>query len=286
MPEVRSQQTRKKFTLPVDVTNPGQFYACCGLLELATASDPEATGCFEGNGFTVYAAADPCKVARQVQLAIDMRRQNLERLRELRAINGIRSRDKENPELIELKSLEAVEREAGIWATVNSSHLKVDWWRHGPSGEVKTWAGKQVTFDAVKSMHEAATKLFDTDSPLDGAGSVDARPFYFDCRSGGDAIDQGVSFDKVKNVDVLAYPVVELLALIGLNRFRPGGNERRVKYYAIWTHPLPVTLAAPVATGLLPTIAVDRYRFRLLPRDASFRYKSFGRAEPVASTKP
>ena len=31
----------------VDATNPGQFFACCGLLELAARLRPGAFGCFE-----------------------------------------------------------------------------------------------------------------------------------------------------------------------------------------------------------------------------------------------
>src|SRR5437667_9249609 len=33
-------------TLPVDLTNPGQFFACCGLLELADRLWPGAEGWF------------------------------------------------------------------------------------------------------------------------------------------------------------------------------------------------------------------------------------------------
>jgi CRISPR-associated protein Csb3 len=35
----------------VDPTNPGQFFACCGLLELADRIWPEAEGWFEGGTF-------------------------------------------------------------------------------------------------------------------------------------------------------------------------------------------------------------------------------------------
>jgi CRISPR-associated protein Csb3 len=37
----------------VDVTNPGQFFACCGLLELAARIRPGAAGCFEANEFVI-----------------------------------------------------------------------------------------------------------------------------------------------------------------------------------------------------------------------------------------
>src|SRR3954447_519303 len=36
--------------IPVDLTNPGQFFACCGLLELADRLWPGAEGWFEEEG--------------------------------------------------------------------------------------------------------------------------------------------------------------------------------------------------------------------------------------------
>jgi len=272
---------KNEFSIPVDVTNPGQFYACCGLLELATIVDRYAIGRFVDSDFIVESVAEPRDLACNADVATEMPLRDLNRMHELRKIKGIRKREKDDAELNELKALEAAEREAGVWIALGESRLNVGWWRHGPSGEVKTWAGGQVTVGAVQAVHNAAMSRFDADAPFDEAAPVDAKPFYFDCRSGGDAVDQGFSFDEVKNVEVLAYPVVEFLAFVGLNRFRPGGQERRVKRYATWSAPLPATLAAPVAAGLVTDLSAGQYRFRLHPRDASFRYKSFGRAEPV-----
>ena len=41
-------------TIPVDLTNPGQFFACCGLLELADRLWPRAEGWFEKRGFCIH----------------------------------------------------------------------------------------------------------------------------------------------------------------------------------------------------------------------------------------
>src|SRR5215468_363408 len=46
----------------VDVTNPGQFFACCGLLELASRLDQNATAHFENGQFLV---------AGDVQIVLD-----------------------------------------------------------------------------------------------------------------------------------------------------------------------------------------------------------------------
>ncbi len=43
------------FSLRVDATNPGQFFACCGLLELAHRLWPGSEGWFEEKRFTIRA---------------------------------------------------------------------------------------------------------------------------------------------------------------------------------------------------------------------------------------
>ena len=40
--------------IPVDLTNPGQFFACCGLLELADRLWPGAEGWFEVDHFCIH----------------------------------------------------------------------------------------------------------------------------------------------------------------------------------------------------------------------------------------
>ena len=44
-------------SIDVDVTNPGQFYACCGLLELAERLWPGAEGWFDDSSFHVGCGA-------------------------------------------------------------------------------------------------------------------------------------------------------------------------------------------------------------------------------------
>lgn len=46
-------QPRSNINVNVDVTNPGQFFACCGLLELADRLWPGAEGWFENLGFSI-----------------------------------------------------------------------------------------------------------------------------------------------------------------------------------------------------------------------------------------
>ena len=43
----------RKITITVDLTNPGQFFACCGLLEIADRLWPGAEGWFDEPNFCI-----------------------------------------------------------------------------------------------------------------------------------------------------------------------------------------------------------------------------------------
>ncbi len=56
-------------TIPVDCTNPGQFFACCGLFELADRRWPQAELCahFEPQRFVITADDSACSLDRLLQ---------------------------------------------------------------------------------------------------------------------------------------------------------------------------------------------------------------------------
>jgi len=45
--------SKPNIKIPIDLTNPGQFFACCGLLELADRLWPGAEGWFESDQFCI-----------------------------------------------------------------------------------------------------------------------------------------------------------------------------------------------------------------------------------------
>ncbi len=47
------RNSEPNITVNVDLTNPGQFFACCGLLELAERLWPGAEGWFEDSAFQI-----------------------------------------------------------------------------------------------------------------------------------------------------------------------------------------------------------------------------------------
>src|SRR5437773_2389436 len=50
-------------TIPVDLANPGQFFACCGLLELADRRWPCVEGWFSQSSFSITSSEAACSLA-------------------------------------------------------------------------------------------------------------------------------------------------------------------------------------------------------------------------------
>jgi CRISPR-associated protein Csb3 len=181
----------------------------------------------------------------------------------------------------ESKLLEELLRESPIVLGMPFG-LTLDWFADEFAGgsRFKTWAGRQSVLVIATAMKDA---LKDTEWRNEACLSFAVRecglPFNFDSDLGaqGGAIDVGFSFDPLAGsaltrIASMARPALELLAFIGLQRFRPTevrGENRFI--YTAWSRPLPIAVAAAVSCGALfrgSSSAVDdnRYEFRLLYR--------------------
>jgi CRISPR-associated protein Csb3 len=77
-------------------------------------------------------------------------------------------------------------------------------------------------------------------------------------------------------------PAVDVLALIGLQRFRPHIVEIWTRNeYCIWSARIPISVAPAVVLGLIPQLIVDCYQFPMIRRDSAGKYKLVGHAQPV-----
>jgi CRISPR-associated protein Csb3 len=257
----------------VDVTNPGQFFACCGLLELAHRLWPGAEGWFEGGRFL---------------LAADRDNATLPQLRcHLQACQLVpeRNHDDEKTCPLRLRPKAADDRENA------SLSLLLDWWRDDPGvgGSLKTWAGQQsVTVIGCAMLHSAVGDQVD-ERWLDMAKTASlpesprkvVEPFYFDARRFANALDTGFSLDA-QGAETAAYPAVEFLSLIGLQRFRPAPTDNRWTFkYWTWSQPLCAPVASAVACGALIVPGRRGYQFTLRFRDDQKRYKAFDLAIPL-----
>jgi CRISPR-associated protein Csb3 len=263
--------------VPVDLTNPGQFFACCGLLELTSQIDPQAEAWFVDGRFNVNAAVRFQGVVerlRKTTIENTMTPAQRARLDELSTMTK-KDRESAGGAEEEKKSLESLRRELPI-VLAGGAPLLIDWFMDEFAGgaRFKTWAGQQSVLAIAQAMqdglHEAGV---DDESTLWNSARRIGLPFFFDSDLGaqGSALDVGFSFDplaasEASRIHGMSRPALELLAFIGLQRFRPRDIGRNRFVYGVWPSPLPVSVAAGAACQAFAFRGAPAYEFRLLYR--------------------
>lgn len=257
---------RPNITVNADVTNPGQFFACCGLLELAHRLWPGAEGWFADSAFHVRAAQH------------DMR----EMVGQLRQIKyrTLALVPAGTPDTVNTHS-KTKKKKGGDPAKIlplfleEPLNLRLDWWLDGnQAGPLKLWSAHQTSARLFGDMRDAspagATDLFEYQHAMTGR-------YGFDPRTAWEALNVGFSPND-QSMEVATYPTVELLAAIGLQRFRPvevGGGFLR---YACWAVPLQPNVAFAAMGGLVGACQSTSYAFRIVQRG---KFKAFDFATPI-----
>lgn len=262
-------------SIPVDLTNPGQFFACCGLLELADRLWPGAEGWFGDDRNSFCISCDGSLETLLIEFSRSTIQSSLSTL-ELRRLGTLLSAEKARltPESLAEKSRLQVKWKLERLHISEPFSLWLDWWRDGNGArtELKTWAAKQLVTDMAIQMQSVvqvhvddfsanATTVFMSVKPK-------SLPFYFDsdlCRT-GTARDAGFSADTL-GLSPTYRPLLELLAFVGLQRFHPAtapGSDRFI--YAAWRLPLSPMIAAVAAANLLPALVAERFSFELFAR--------------------
>jgi len=255
------------FSVNVDPTNPGQFFACCGLLELADRLWPGVEGWFEDDGSLFHVAcADHDLVELTDALA--------------------------NATLIHCDPDDPYSSPLQVAAPFRP--LKIDWWITDLTGarDLKVWAGTMESFGIARAMQHAirceeflspnllniGTVVMNPDEP-----GKKKEPYYFDSRRAPNAhsLDIGFSANDLGLMST-AHPAVELLCLIGLQVARPAfTNDKRIYDYSLWNIPLPTNLLLAAATGSLKLPNARSFRFENWFRTGQKKHKAFRSAIPL-----
>jgi CRISPR-associated protein Csx14 len=254
-------------TVNVDVANPGHFFACCGLLELADRLWPGGEGWFEDDATTFHIACDGTLTA-----LVD-------------AIAGAKL----------LHTRPADLRSSPLVIGEPFRPLSIDWWETDQTGarDLKVWAGSMESFGIAYAMQQAMKDEQFHGSDLFGVGMVvvnphkpikKKEPFYFDARRAHNAHSRDVGFApndlKLRSI---AHPAVELLCLIGLQVARPAPTEvRRVYDYFTWSLPILSNLLLAASTGSLTLPGQRGYRFANWFRTGQKKHKAFLSAKRLA----
>lgn len=287
-----SDAKKANIQIPVDLTNPGQFFACCGLLELANRLWPGAEGWFDTDRFCI--SPNSGTFAQLATMILGFRVANTMSMNQLSRLEYLCSLSKQERQETsgledEKKALESLRREEPI-VLHGDVTLRIDWFHDENSGgsRFKTWAGQQSVLDITTAMHCGFKSIPNlSESTLWNRVYGGGLPFYFDSELGGQGsgLDIGFVFDalagsEATRIEVSCKPALELLSFIGLQRFRPheiNGENRYV--YTAWNQPMPPSVAATIAcSSIRPTVA-PIYEFRLLYRTKYL--KSFLPAQPL-----
>jgi CRISPR-associated protein Csb3 len=233
----------------VDPINPGQFFGCCGLFELADRLWPNVTAHFVGEKFVVS--------------------------------------DGDLHELVEraasapLEVLEPTNETSSAMRLAEPFNLRLDWWKSERG--LKTWAGRMSVDRIAKSLQRDLPStldkgFFDDGHVVIGADGKKVEPFYFDGRRGATALplDVGFSSDAL-SLETVAYTATEFFTLLGLQRFRPLEVRPRVYRYRAWRTPIPITLAALAVANAIP-IEGPLFQFNSAFRTDQRKHKAFSPA--------
>ncbi len=269
--------------ISADLTNPGQFYACCGLLELADRSWPGCQAWFEPERFalSVKGTSTDRPLATLLQSIASSTVGNtmsVAAANRLEQLAAMLKRERNLPPALseEKKELESLRREEPILLS-SPICLRIDWFRDDDAGgsRFKTWAGQQSVLDITSAMKDGIISAgVHSESTFWNSARGIGLPFNFDSDLGsqGSALDVGFSFDPLASseatrIEGACRPMLELLSFVGLQRFRPREllEQNRFAYLA-WHTPLPASVAAAVACGAVSSGKESCYEFRLLYR--------------------
>lgn len=263
-------------TIPVDLTNPGQFFACCGLLELADRLWPGAEGWFERRGFCIQ-----FKGTLRTLLTCLI----LDPPEALTLLCGtLPVKPIVSPLAITLDA-DATDRFVlNFWTKII---IKSGLVQAAACPPWNMWSGNQKSLPIWLQLRDQLRILVAGDGSTKTKPCTDAqllnlfrqtRPltgrFGFDSTAAWNAQDVGFSPND-QGMSVESSPATELLAAVGLQRFKPAIDDGMIHYH-FWHTPASSAVAAAFACGGIAGIGA-RYHFGIVNRG---QYSAFGKARP------
>lgn len=231
------------YRIDLDPHNPGQFLACCGLFELAELPAPGAQAAFENAGETFVLNTNS-----------DLPSLHFEIL---------------PPGTFADKTLEP------LTIVFAGKELALTWWlneTHTDKSALKTWGGQQTPRRVLEELLGHLHPLESLNETLNQSVYIKSR-FGVDARSAWDALDAGYSPNDIGQA-AATFPWIEVLAMIGLQGFRPQQQKKRSLYhYTAWQEPLPISVARAACSVPWTGLTASTFEFEIAFRGQG--YKTF-----------
>lgn len=250
-------------SIPVDLRNPGQVFACLGFLEVADALSGRAEGGFDWSGtadirFNLRTSGEGNPVEVVLEFLGGVRAEPI-------PIAGVAPAagcdEKTSPVVLRRDLGPAIP--VGHWAdgSTRDSFKQFGGQQTGYKIIQEGQGGRPALLDEIRALLverrlDLLARPFDCLRPLGGSFKFDARAAWRDR-------DVGYSLDEQKEL-VQTSPVVELAAAIGLEHARPAVDPEDPLdvRYSVWSPSAPPTLArAALGTGAVG-LRQRTFRFR------------------------
>ena len=247
-------------TFPVDVRNPGHFFACCGILYCSDRIFNLAEGYFDKveSGQDVFiletnfdgnpleeiinklsVSGNPCNC-----FGGDPHKEATCSLYMSDNPSDTVSSKKDDPLYFESIS---------IW---------MDFWNHFDNRpKIKLFAGQESSINLIRRWMDYFVKYDNKMNDLLDLAEMDL-PSGFDTSTSWNALDVGFSLNEQKmNTKMRVYPLIEFFAYMGVQTYSWEKNSKEEYSYRIWTTPLPIMLSRTVAAGALILPNLKRFNF-------------------------
>lgn len=258
--------------IPVDPTNPGQFFACCGLLELADRLWSGAEGWFEAGKFQVASGGTLEDVLHEL---VACHAEEVETIG-----NGVIVKPLIAPLKLSFNGLRPFTLTLDAWVRIRIEKGAAISVANPPWN---FWSGQQTSFRIWRDLRIALEKqligirLEQLENLFAQRVLLSGR-FGFDPGAAWNSIDVGFSPNE-QGINVASSAAIELLAAIGIQRFRPSlADDRQSFTYATWGQALAPSVAASAACGAITVPPSHRFHGRVISRAS---YAALGYSTPI-----
>jgi CRISPR-associated protein Csx14 len=273
-------------TIPVNLFNPGQVFACLGFVEAADILLGDAEGGFDWTKeadvrFRLRAKGEANPVAAVLDFVADAK------------VHPYAPHDYADASPRKKKESTSVTHDSVLGETLtvdcdtfpaasadtmtlpirlcvqnHPSWIQISHWADGSTrNDFKLYAGNRSAVGIATEMLRSVAALWQQSredviaQPFDVLAPVRGS-FNFDPRRAWTGIDAGYSPDKQSHA-LAASPVVEILTAIGLEHARPDEYDTRQVRYSAWGALLPPLLARPALSGARLGVSARTFRFTL-----------------------